>query len=181
VATKRRTRAVYQDRLQALTHSWPPTVKRSLAMGSPSPMPLTRLYPTIVCSCSPDVCHKLRDQQVFGRHRDSSTAQGGPLTQVLHAQNIDEICSNKDFVIPVMVSVTVLDVERHDLSGLAACPSAGGIAAAAACSGAARMPASAAFQMTSSGTRLTQTLGSMGGSAQQSLERPAVRVGGTCQ
>ena len=35
------------------THSWPPTVKRSLAMGSPSPMPLTRLYPIIVCSCSP--------------------------------------------------------------------------------------------------------------------------------
>jgi hypothetical protein len=60
-----------------------------------------------------------------------------------------------------MVSVTVLDVERHDLSGLAACPSAGGIAAAAACSGAARMPASAAFQTASwrasSGTRLTQT------------------------
>jgi hypothetical protein len=27
---------------QLLTHSWPPTVKRSLAMGSPSPIPLMR-------------------------------------------------------------------------------------------------------------------------------------------
>jgi hypothetical protein len=35
------------------THSCPPTVKRSLAMGSPSPMPLTRLYPTTTCWCSP--------------------------------------------------------------------------------------------------------------------------------
>ena len=39
--------------LGRLTHSWPPTVKRSLAMGSPSPMPFTRLYPMMVCSCSP--------------------------------------------------------------------------------------------------------------------------------
>jgi hypothetical protein len=36
-----------------LTHSWPPTVNLSLAMGSPSPMPLMREYPTMVCVCSP--------------------------------------------------------------------------------------------------------------------------------
>lgn len=80
-----------------------------------------------------------------------------------------------------MVSVTVLDVERHALSGLAACPSAGGIAAAAACSGAARMPASVVFQGTSNGTRLTPALGLMGGLAQQSLDCPAARVAGTRQ
>lgn len=48
-----------------LTHSWPPTMKRSLAMGSPSPMPFTKLYPTIVCSCSPAQHRRCRNDSTM--------------------------------------------------------------------------------------------------------------------
>jgi hypothetical protein len=69
-----------------------------------------------------------------------------PQAQALHAHCKDLPGRGSTGFTPVMVSVTVLDVDRHDLSGLAAGPSAGGITTAAACSGAARMPALASSQ-----------------------------------
>lgn len=63
-----------------LTHSWPPTVNLSLAIGSPSPMPFTRLYPSMVCSCSPGSQATESSQAVFRKlpprtsHRASKTS-----------------------------------------------------------------------------------------------------------
>lgn len=59
---------------------------------------------------------------------------------LLHARLQGVVCTRRARILPVMVSVTVLEVDLHDLSGLAACPPAGGIAAAG-CSAAAKMPA----------------------------------------
>lgn len=63
---------VPRERGRALTHSKPPTTNLSLAMGSPFPMPLRRLYPEMTISCSP------------------STKQGGTLGPKV-ARNLSEM------------------------------------------------------------------------------------------
>lgn len=97
------------------THSCPPTEKRSEAIGSPSPMPLIRLYPTIVCVCSPTT----RFACGCSGYTPACIKRGGPLLGPLLQAPVGARGGFDALHAPVRVSVTVLLVV-FAFAGLAA-------------------------------------------------------------